>query len=362
MRTALCLAIALNAVGCPAPANAPDVPPEPAPHTFAPSRLDPAPLAGETIIARWNGGALTAQDLHARTYQELRNREIRYLLDRFDLTSRTLDAMVIEALLQTEADRRGLASVEALLRIEVDGKVADPTQGEIERLYPQMAPQLHGASLEESRPILIAELVRRAAAQRHRHFIEELRGGADLRIELPYPDLPRVDAPVESHDPTLGPHDARVTIIQFAEYQCFYCGRVHDSLRRLVDRYPDDVRIVWKDFPLSNHTRAKPAAIAAHCAGDQGMYWEMSERLLTNQHALSEADIAGYAREIGISTEPFQRCLSEGRHEDGIRADLDLGRRLGVQATPTFFINGILVSGAQPFERFQGIVARELGE
>ena len=106
---------------------------------------------------------------------------------------------------------------------------------------------------------------------------------------------------------------------------------------------------------------AIPASIAAHCAGEQGRYWEMSGVLLANQHAMSDADIAGYARELGLSPEPFQTCMGSGRYEPLVVEDQRLGKSLGIEATPTFFVNGVLVSGAQPYERFQSIVERELG-
>jgi protein-disulfide isomerase len=345
----------------PAPIEAPAVaePPPPAPLPAEAARLDPQPET-PSVVATWEGGALTAADVEARIGADLRAREIRFLLDRYETQSATIDALVTEALLRDEVARRGLPDVDALLRAEVEARVPEPTDADIEQLYPLMAPQLQGAGPDEARPLIVAELVRRASQRRQREFLDALRASAGVTVLLPYPDLPRVDVPVRPDDPTRGPAEAPVVIVEFAEYQCYYCEKARPVLERLASEYPDRVRIVWKDFPLTSHGRARPAATAARCAGEQGRYWEMSELLLRNQQALTEADIAGYARTIALSVEAFQRCLADGRHDASIDADVEDGRAVGVQVTPTFFVNGVMIAGAQPYERFQALVEREL--
>ncbi len=100
--------------------------------------------------------------------------------------------------------------------------------------------------------------------------------------------------------------------------------------------------------------------MAAHCAGEQGAYWKMNKQLMNNQHALSDGDLIGYAVQLDLELEKYQACLSSGRHEAEIREDLALGKRLGVGATPTFFINGIQLQGAVPYEQFANLIDREL--
>ncbi len=291
---------------------------------------------------------------------ELRNHQVRFLLERYEIQAQALDVLVMEALLQAEAERQGLADVDALLEAEVDAEVPEPTDAEIRAFWPVLERQMRGATFEEARPVVVDELVRRAREERYAAFLDELRRRADLRIRLPYPELPKAEVPVAAHDPAMGPEDAPVTVVQFAEYQCFYCARVTETLDQLVATYGERVRVVWKDFPLSSHGRAIPAAVAAHCAGEQGRYWEMNRLLLDHQHALSDADIAGYAGDLSLDGEAFQACLTSGRFESAIRADVDVGEALGVEATPTFFVNGVLLSGAQPYERFASLVEREL--
>jgi len=319
------------------------------------------PRAADTApVATWEGGSITAADLHAHVGDELRNQEIRYLLERYEVQSRALDVLVMERLLQDEVERRGLQDVNALLRAEVDERVPEPTEAEIEAYWPVVERRFRGATLDEARPVVVSELVRRAREQRYAEFVQEMKARNGLQIVLPYPDLPKVEVPVEAHDPHRGPSQAPVTIVQFAEYQCYYCNKVEPTIDRLFEAYPGQIKLVWKDYPLSNHGRAMPSAVAAHCAGEQGHYWEMSEMLLANQHAMSDGDIAGYARDLGLSPEPFQTCMSSGRYEPLVLEDQRLGKSLGIEATPTFFVNGVLVSGAQPYDRFRSLVEREL--
>ena len=174
-----------------------------------------------------------------------------------------------------------------------------------------------------------------------------------------FQDPPRLGNQFDD-DPMLGKKDAPVTIVQFAEYQCYYCNQAAPTLERLMKEYDGRVRLVFKDYPLSNHTAALPAAVAARCAGDQGKYWEMNKILLANQQALLEDDLHGYAKKLGLDMDRFQECQTSGRFEPSIQADLALGNEKGVDATPTFFINGVLLPGAQPYDRFAALIDREL--
>jgi len=246
------------------------------------------------------------------------------------------------------------------MRGAVGDRFAEPTDADIAVVWPVVARQFRGATLEEARPAVIAQLVRRARSRRYSAFVNELREASGLRLELPYPNLPKANVEIHPHDPTVGPADAPVTIVQFAEYQCYFCNEAKPSLEQILAKYDGKVRLVWKDYPLSNHGRAMPAAVAAHCAGEQGKYWEMSKLLLANQHAVSDADVAGYAMDLDLKAEPFQACMTSGRQEPIVQEDLRQGKALDVRSTPTFFVNGVVVFGAQPYALFESLVEREL--
>jgi protein-disulfide isomerase len=316
--------------------------------------------ADQDVVARWEGGELTMGELRGRMGAEIRNMDIQHALRRYEVQLQALDGMIDEALLEAEMTRLGLGSVEELLVQEIEDQVPEPSEAEILENYDRVVAQVPGATLDAARPHIVQDLMQRRLSERYGAYIDALRGRVGVTRAFPYPDLPRADVRVTESDPTLGPDDAVVTIVQFAEYQCYFCNRVLPTLDQLRDTYQGKVRIVFKDFPLQNHTQAMPAAIAAHCAGDQEKYWEYNKTLLANQGALARADLLGYAQSLSMDVDSFVECLDSGRFEPVVLGSMEQGQELGVQATPTFFINGLMLSGAQPYDRFASLIDREL--
>jgi protein-disulfide isomerase len=332
-------------------------PPDRGPAVVAAAACDTTPTG---TLASWRSGSATWEDVEARVSGEVRAAQIDHELHLWELRSQALDDLVVESLLEAEAKKAGFASIGGWLAVEVDAKVDPPREKEVEEFYSAVAGELGGASYETVAPMLRDELVRRGRMDRYGDLVAKLRQRAELQGGIPYPNLPRVEIPVEPSDPVDGAPDALVTIVEFGEYQCPYCGRVKPTLDKLLRAYPGKVRLVFKDFPLAGHARALPAAIAAACAGEQGKYWKLNEVLLQNQGALEDLDLARHAAGVGLDVDEWQACLASGRVEPGIEADFALGQAVGVSATPTFYVNGILVSGAQPYERFAALVDREL--
>jgi protein-disulfide isomerase len=194
---------------------------------------------------------------------------------------------------------------------------------------------------------------------------EEAAAAAAAQTQVAAQDVPaqitRYDVPVDD-DPVLGPEDAAITIIEFSDYECPYCRSWQaDVLPRLLETYPDKVRIVYRDFPLSSiHPNAAPAAAAANCANEQDAYWEYHDRLFSMELGLGNQAYQQYASDLGLDAVSFAECLESGRYVEEVQADFDYAAELGVRSTPTFFINGIAVVGAQPFELFQEVIEKEL--
>jgi protein-disulfide isomerase len=163
-------------------------------------------------------------------------------------------------------------------------------------------------------------------------------------------------------NPAVGPKDAPITIIEFSDYQCPYCLQWNTQVyRRLLQAYPDKIRFVYRDFPLySLHPEAEAAAEAANCAGEQGRYYDYHDKLFSEEFALGADAYIQYARELGLDEAKFQDCLSSHRTKDEVTADYQYAANLGVRSTPTFFINGVAVIGAQPYEVFQQVIDQEL--
>jgi protein-disulfide isomerase len=174
--------------------------------------------------------------------------------------------------------------------------------------------------------------------------------------------LPRYDVPVSEDDPALGPEDAPITIIEFADFQCPFCQRhALETYPRLVEEYGDNIRFIYKDFPLSSiHPEAYSSAIAGTCANEQGMFWEYHDLLFSGQLELGEETYMGYAEQLGLDMANFTACYEEERYAEQVQADYNFGTDLGVSSTPTFFVNGVAVVGAQPFGLFAEIIDYEL--
>ncbi len=179
---------------------------------------------------------------------------------------------------------------------------------------------------------------------------------------LPGADAERVRIPVAGR-PIHGPADAAVTVVIFSDFECPFCSRVVPTLTRLVETFPDDVRLVFRNRPLPFHRQARPAAAAALEAfaqdGDAG-FWKMHDLLFDNQQALTQADLETYATSLGLDLARFRQALDGRLHDAVIDQDDALAERIGAGGTPTFFINGRKLVGAQPFTAFEQLVDEEL--
>jgi protein-disulfide isomerase len=169
------------------------------------------------------------------------------------------------------------------------------------------------------------------------------------------PESPAAPVKVDvSGAPAQGPADSRVTMVEFVDFECPFCGRyAHDTLPRLRREYGDRIRYVSRQFPLDIHPNAERAALAAECADEQNRYWPFHDALFKHQDRLGTPDLAGYARELGLDMGRYERCLDDPATRARVQHDIADGRHYGVTGTPAFFINGRLVSGAQPFAQFK---------
>ncbi len=166
----------------------------------------------------------------------------------------------------------------------------------------------------------------------------------------------------EDDDPSIGPADAPITIIEFSDYQCPYCQKWQAEVwPKLQEAFPGKIRLVYRDFPLySIHANAGPAAEAADCAGDQNKYWEFHDLLFSGQNELGPETFQLYASNLGLDIAQFNDCVESIKYEAEVNADYTYAAQLGIQSTPTFFVNGVALIGAQPFEVFQELINQEL--
>jgi protein-disulfide isomerase len=189
-------------------------------------------------------------------------------------------------------------------------------------------------------------------------MLDDLKSRHHVQVSLQPPELPRID--VEAKGPSRGPANAPVTIVEFSDFQCPYCGREYPVIERLMKEYDGKVRLVFRHYPLEFHPFAEKAAEASACAQDQGKFWELHDKMFTHQDKLAVPDLKGYAQSLGMDATKFDKCLDSGEKKALVDEDLKAGSAAGVSGTPAFFINGIFVNGAQPYEYMKQAVDREL--
>ena len=201
-----------------------------------------------------------------------------------------------------------------------------------------------------------------------RRDVEELKVKSAARQPMPAQEPQEVMVSIND-DPVKGNSNAPVTIIEFSDFQCPYCGRHFKTTFPDIEKdyiKTGKVRYVFRDFPLEFHQYAPKAAEAADCAGEQGKYWDMHDMLFENQNALMVDKLKQYATEIGLDSDTFNTCIDSGKYAEEIRKDMEDGRRAGVNGTPTFFIgksqdnskeiNGKKIAGALPYHSFKQII------
>ena len=312
----------------------------------------PAAPATASVVAQGKGISISAADLDKAAEGKLS----RLRQQEYEVKKDVLDQMIGDALLAQEAKVRGI-TVDDLVKKEVEDKVAAPTKEAVDTLYEQYKAQLRGQTREQAGPQIEKFMREREVGLRREAFRRELVDKAGVKVAL---EAPRTEVPVPASAPSMGPANAPVTIVAFTDYQCPYCHRAQNTMDQILTQYAGKVRLVHRDFPLDGHPHAFPAARAAWCAGEQGKFWEYYKSLMSVSGDMSEADLLGRAEGLKLDSAAFKTCAASDRHDAAIREGADAGARLGVTGTPGYFINGRMLTGAQPIEQFQQVIDAEL--
>jgi protein-disulfide isomerase len=278
----------------------------------------------------------------------------------YDGKRSALDAIVAEALIAEAAKKKGM-SAEAFEQAELKARLKPVGEADVVTFYQSNINQMQGRSLEVMAPAIRRYLQDQQADAARSALIAELRkSGPDVRVLF---DPPRHEVEVTADDPSIGPSSAPVTLVEFSDFQCPFCQRVAPTLKQVKQTYGDKVRVVWKDFPLTQiHPQAFKAGEAAHCAADQGKFWEYHDRLFANQQALQPTDLKKHAADLGLDAAAFGACLDSSKHGERVRDGVAEGSRLGVNSTPTIYINGRVLSGAQPYDVIAAVIDEELSK
>jgi len=185
-------------------------------------------------------------------------------------------------------------------------------------------------------------------------------GLSEAPITPQQPQYTRYDIPTANFY-ALGPADAPITIVEFSDYECPFCRRWHAEVyEQLLAAYPGKIKLVYRNLPLTSiHPDALAAAEAAMCAGEQDVYWKYHDKLFSGE-SLGNSVYLQYAQDLGLNMTTFKSCLSDHKYQKAIEADSDFAINLGIRSTPTFFINGLAMVGAQPLDVFKQVIDKEL--
>ncbi|MDF0675610.1 MAG: thioredoxin domain-containing protein [Nitrospira sp.] len=260
--------------------------------------------------------------------------------------------LIEEELLATEAARVGITVPELIERANKSETVA--------RVADLPRPIRQEGKSSQQHPPSPALLTSEEMSGVRRALLVQLRRNAEIRVNLPQPELPVLNVSPDD-DPWTGTAQAPVTIVEFSDFECPYCKRSVAVLKELLAKYPGKLKLVYRDFPGPNHQQALSAAQAAQCAAEQSRFWVYHDALFTRQAPTTAWNFSSLAEDLGLHQSPFNACMKENRYREEVLKDLRDGLKLGVTSTPTFFINGRPLVGARPLADFQAIINPLLG-
>jgi protein-disulfide isomerase len=313
------------------------------------AKKDPPPQSAVT-----QGGNAATVDGQPITLAQLDERVAKQL---YDARQQALGDMVNEALLGKEAKAQGITT-EALVQKEVNAKIAEPSPAEVDQVWEANKARMPGKTKEQVAPDIVKWLKDQKGQQLQQTFIQGLRAKYKVQILL---EPPRVVVGVDD-DPSLGPADAPVVIVEFSDFQCPFCSRAEPIVKQVLEKYKGKVKFVYRDFPLSFHSFAAKASEAAQCANEQGKFWEFHDALYADQSKLAVPDMEATAVRLGLNAEKFNSCMDSGKFAAEVSKDIADATKAGVNSTPSFFINGVAVVGAQGPESFNDIIDQELAK
>ncbi len=316
----------------------------------------PAAAAIPEVLATIGGEQITLAEVRERVGDNLDALEAQYQRARFATLDRALQEILRERVLIEESQRTG-KSMEELVVAEAGGSLA-PSPVEVSTWYTDNQARLGGRTLDQLRSQIEDLLRTERRDQAMARLQERLNAEREVRVFLE----PYRMAFDNRGAPAKGPTDAPVTLVEFSDFECPYCARFYPTLYEVTQKYGDQVRIVYRQYPIPNlHPYALKAAEASLCAHEQDKFWELHDLMFQDQKGLDVASLKSKARRLGLNQSRFDSCLDSGRYAEQVQQDMREGSRSGVSGTPAVFINGVqLEGGAVAFDVVARAIDREL--
>jgi len=317
---------------------------------------------GVKPLAVVNGQTVTEQqvkDLAAKDLETLELRKLQadagYERDQHEIVARSLEGIIQDKLLEAEAKKRGVTP-QSLVSSEVDSKVTAPSNLEVTAFY-----ETNKSRISVSGDEALRQIKAYLTEQRREAMLESFVGTLkkEYKVET-YLEPLRSKVETEG-SPAKGPATAPVTIVEFSDFECPFCGSLFPTLKQVEAKYGDKLRVVFRQFPLTNiHPHAQKAAEASLCANEQNKFWEMHDAMFQDNKNLAVDALKQKASALKLDKAAFDACLDSAKNADSIKKDIFAGARLGVSGTPAMFINGRFFGGVLPFENLVKIIDEEL--
>jgi protein-disulfide isomerase len=318
-----------------------------APHDVAAQQ--PVPDPG--LLAVINGVPMTVDELHP--FYRIQIRDLQQ--QAYEIQKRAVDEQVTQRLLTLEANRLGV-TIEQLVAERIERFLSETTPEAVEAFYEKNKDDIPPIPVDEAKKQIAHMLQDARRRELLAKLVESLKSSYPVTVHLVPPRVPVTD-----EGESRGAEKPVVTIVLFSEFECPVCAQVNDSLTRIMGEHPDQVRVVFRHFPLDDiHPRARPAAVAATCAGKLGNFWGYHDRLMSQQDKLGPDDFVEHATEIGLDGPAFTACMNGTEAAAAVQRDVEQGGLTGVTMVPTAYVNGRPVMGRQPYETYKALVEEEL--
>jgi protein-disulfide isomerase len=309
------------------------------------------------VVATVGNISITLADVDVKAMQQPANEfgTTKLVLAIYEARRNAIDEIAGEKLIDMEAKARGAATA-AVIDQEITSKIQTVTEADVVAWYNANQSRVQGAALEQVRAPIRNLLIQQRSAVAYQSFIEQLKLKTPVRISLEPPRQKIATA----DSPALGSSSAPIELVEFSDFQCPFCYRAHPTVKQVLSTYGSKIRFVYRNYPLPNHPNARPAAEAAQCANEQGQFWPYHDRLFADQTKLGDDDLKASAAALGLDAGKFNACFDSHKYKARVDADMQAGNEAGVNGTPAFFINGRMLSGAQPYDEFKKIIDEEL--
>jgi protein-disulfide isomerase len=273
----------------------------------------------------------------------------------YDARRAAIEEIIASTLMDQEAKARGVDRA-TLVEKEIGDKVTPVTDTDVTAWYQANQQRVQGAPLDQVRAPIRAYLIQERMDAARKAFVGVLKTKTKVTVNL---DPPRL-AIANGNAPAKGPATAPIELVEFSDFQCPFCLRANPTVTQVLTTYGDRIHFVYRHYPLPGHTNARPAAEASACAADQNQFWAYHDLLFANPSSLTDADLKQHARSLKLDTAKFDACVDSHKFKALVDSDVKEGDEVGVNGTPAFFVNGRMLSGAQPYEVFKRLIDEEL--